>query len=289
MNPVQQMPQEKSSDWNGLAGRNWVEAQALLDQMLKPIEILLADAVHIDVGAHEAARVLDIGCGTGGVTLAAARRLGPGAEIVGVDIAAPMIDAAKQNGAGQSASEHARVDFIQADAQDHAFEAKSFDMVVSRFGVMFFSDFVAAFTNLRRAVRKGGALRFVAWRSAEENPFMTAADRAAAPLLPDAEERAPGAPGQFAFADGQRVQRILDESGWRDIKIEAIDLRCSYPASAMEFLLTRRGAIGRVLPELDTATRAEVITRAKLALEEYVCGDEVRFTAACWMVAARAG
>ena len=154
-------------------------------------------------------RVLDVGCGTGSTTLAVARRLGAKGRCIGIDISEPMIAAAR----ARAEREGTPASFIRADAQTHAFEPASFDMIISRFGVMFFDDSVRAFANLRRAARDDAELRFIAWRSAAENPFMTTAERAAAPLLPNLPARRPDAPGQFAFADRRRVYSILEESG----------------------------------------------------------------------------
>ncbi len=146
--------------WNGRAGRAWVDGQAMLDRMFRPFESMLADAA----AARPAQAVLDVGCGTGATTHAIARRLGPPAHCVGVDISAPMIAAARLR-AGQGE----RTDFLCGDAQTQAFAPGRFDLLVSRFGVMFFDDPVAAFANLRRAARPGAELRLIAWRSADQN------------------------------------------------------------------------------------------------------------------------
>jgi len=205
---------DQAALWNGIAGRAWVDVQEVLDQTLRPFEDLLVEAV-------SGGRVLDVGCGTGTTTLAVARRQGAQGHSLGVDISAPMIAAAQ----ARAAAERSRASFVCADAQTHAFAPASFDAILSRFGVMFFADPVAAFANLRRAGRSGAALRFFAWRSAADNPFMTTAERAAAPLLPAFPPRQPDAPGQFAFADAARVERILAESGWADIEIRPAPLR----------------------------------------------------------------
>lgn len=271
---------EQAMLWNGLAGHAWVEAQAVLDGMFQPFEDLLVDALP----AASTSRVLDVGCGTGSTTLAAARRLGATSTCVGIDISEPMLAAARV----RADREGTPARFIRADAQTHAFTPASFDRIISRFGVMFFDDAVAAFTNLRRAARDGAELRFVAWRSPAENPFMTAAERAAAPLLPKLPARTPDAPGQFAFADRGRVQRILEESGWTGIDIQPIDVACSLAEKDLVLYLSRLGPLGRVLPELDEPTRKRVIATARAAFDPYVHGAEVRLTAACWQVSARA-
>jgi SAM-dependent methyltransferase len=269
----------QKAHWNGRAGRAWVEAQALLDGMFEPFEERLVEAAL----AGPSERVLDVGCGTGATTLAVARRLGAGGRCVGVDLSEPMIAVAR----ARAERENAPASFVCADAQTHAFEPASFDAIVSRFGVMFFDDAVQAFTNLRRAAKSDARLRFVAWRSAAENPFMTTAERAAAPLLPNIPPRRPDAPGQFAFAAQRRVARILEESGWAAIAVRPIDLACGLPERQLLDYLTRLGPLGQALSMADDSTRAQVVETLRAAFAPYVDGAAVRFDAACWMVGAR--
>src|SRR5919109_4996759 len=143
-------------------------------------------------------------------------------------------------------------------------------MIAARFGVMFFDDFVRAFANLRRAATDNAELRFVAWRSAAENPFMTTAERAAAQLLPNIPVRQPDAPGQFAFADRRRVYRILKESGWAEIEIQPIDVSCTFPEKELVGYLTRFGPLGRILPDVDEQTRTQVVETVRAAFDPYV-------------------
>ncbi|WNG29967.1 class I SAM-dependent methyltransferase [Cystobacter fuscus] len=279
-NVARQTDDDQTTLWNGLAGRAWAEEQELLDQMFKPLEDLLVEAVLAGSGRQ----VLDVGCGTGGTTLAVARRLGAEVHCIGIDVSEPMLTAAR----ARAERESTPASFIRANAQNHAFEPASFDMIISRFGVMFFDDFVQAFANLRRAAKDDAELRFVAWRSPSENPFMTTAERAAAPLLPNIPARQPDAPGQFAFADQHRVHRILEESGWAGIDIRPLDVTCTLPEKDLVRYLTRLGPLGRILHEADDQTRTQVIETVRAAFEPYVHGAEVRFTAACWRVGARA-
>lgn len=178
--------------------------------------------------------------------------------------------------------------FVRANAQTHTFEPASLDMIISRFGVMFFDDPVRAFANLRSAATDDGDMRVVAWRTAEDNPFMTTAERAAAPLLSNIPPRQPNAPGQFAFADKRRVAGILEESGWAGVDIQPLDVACSFPEKELVNYFTRLGPLGLILNEADDQTRAQAIELVRPAFDPYVHGAEVRFTAACWMVAARA-
>ena len=260
--------------WNGSAANAWVANQAILDQMFYPFDAMLA------AGLVPGQRVLDVGCGTGATTLTAARQ---GSHCTGVDISAPMIAVARERAreAGLDAT------FVCADAQAHDFAPDIFDAVISRFGVMFFPDPVAAFTNLRRAVHPGAALRLYAWRSPDENPYMTTAERAAAPLV-TLPEVTPGQPGQFAFADSARVREILERGGWGDIDIAPVDVPCTFAASGIVHYIARMGPLGRILPTLDAPLRERVVATVHAAFDPFVRDDAVHFTAACWEVRARA-
>jgi ubiquinone/menaquinone biosynthesis C-methylase UbiE len=279
MNAAQPTYDEQTKHWNATAGCAWVDAQELLDQMFKRLEDLLVDAV------AAGSRVLDVGCGTGGTTLAVARRLGTEGHCVGADVSEPMIAAAR----ARAEREGAPASFIVADVQTHPFERASFDAIISRFGVMFFNDPVQAFANMRRAATDDAALHAIVWRSAAENPFMTTAERAAAALLPNLPDRPADGPGQFAFADPQRVAAILEGAGWSDVDLQAIDVECTLPEKELIGYFTRLGPVGLTLQGEDERTRAQVIEAVRPAFDPFVHGTEVRYTAACWMVSARAG
>ncbi|MFF8012376.1 methyltransferase domain-containing protein [Streptomyces sp. NPDC007929] len=278
MNASHSSGDEQAARWNGPSGHAWVDLQSLLNDMFRPIEELLVDAV----AAEHAASVLDVGCGTGSVTRAIARQVG---HCVGVDISGPMIEEAR----ARAEQEGVPASFVLADAQEYAFEPAAFDAVVSRFGVMFFHDPVRAFANLRSTVKDGAGLRCVVWRGPEENPFMTTAERAAAPVLPELPARRPDQPGQFAFADPERVHRILAESGWAGATLEPVDVVCTLPEKELVTYFTRLGPLGTVLPGADERTRAEIVEVVRPAFDPFVQGADVRFTAACWLVSARAG
>ncbi|MBZ9650254.1 class I SAM-dependent methyltransferase [Sphingobium sp. 3R8] len=271
---------EQAALWNGQAGEAWAAEQDLLDTMFKPLEDRLVEAIWM-VGPKA---LLDVGCGTGATTLAAALLRGDHGSSTGIDVSAPMLGLARS----RAAAEHSPARFILADAQTYPFGAASFDMIVSRFGVMFFADPVAAFQNLRRASRATAQMRLLAWRSAAENPFMTAAENAAAPLLGTVPPRA-GGPGQFAFADPAYVRSVLGRSGWAAVELRPINVTCSFPASELERFFTRLGPLGRVLGDVaDPSQRAAIVERVRTAFEPFLFGGEVRFVAACWMISARA-
>ena len=270
---------EQTALWNGTAGSAWVDEQKSLDRMFEPIEAMLADLV------APGARVLDIGCGTGATTIAAARRTGPEGRATGIDISEPMLALARERAARAGVA----AQFLCADAQTAELQPASHDLLISRFGVMFFGDPVAAFANLLRATRAGGELGLFVFRSIAENPFMTTAERAAAPFLPDLPPRNADAPGQFAFADRDRVSKILGSAGWRDVDIRAVDVSCGFPRAELDRYVTRLGPVGLILQKAPDDLRERVMDSVRTAFEPFVAGGEIRFTAACWRIAARAG
>ncbi len=280
MDVAQPTYDEQTKHWNTTAGCAWVDAQELLDQMFKRLEELLVDTV----GAGSWHRVLDVGCGAGGTTLAVARRLGANGHCTGADVSEPMIAAAR----ARAEQEGTPASFILGDVQTHPFERAIYDAIISRFGVMFFNDPVQAFANMRRAARDDAALQVIVWRSAEENPFMTTAERAAGPLLPNLSARPQNGPGQFAFADPKRVASILEGGGWADVDFQPIDVECTLPEKELVGYFTRLGPVGLALQGADERTRAQVIEAVRPAFEPFVHGTEVRYTAACWTVSARA-
>lgn len=265
--------------WNGTAGQAWIEAQEMMDGMFELFERMLVEPIEVDSGA----RVLDIGCGTGSTTIAAARRVGARGRAIGIDISEPMIAFARDRAsrAGSTAT------FVCADAQTHPFEPATFDRLISRFGVMFFDDPVRAFANLRRAAADDAWLDVAVFRSPAENPFMTAAERAAAPYLPNIPPRVPDAPGQFAFADRQRFASILEQGGWERIEIDPIDVPCVFPAKELDRYMARFGPVGLALQQADEATKAKVVAAVRAGFDPFVHEADVRFTAACWRVRGR--
>ncbi|MEV6236155.1 class I SAM-dependent methyltransferase [Lentzea sp. NPDC051838] len=264
---------EQAKWWNA-AGEGWANAQDIVDLVLRPLEELLAQKA-LERPRH---RVLDVGCGTGAVTRAIAKALGDAPECVGLDISQTMIAGAAREG---------NVRFVVADAQTHTFD-ETFDLVVSRFGVMFFEDPTAAFRNLLRATTPGGELCFITWRTPEENSFMTTAQKAAAPLLPDAPPLDPNGPGPFSLADADNTKKLFEQGGWDGVVIQPVDRVCTMPEKLLVPYLSNLGPIARAIKAADVDERPRIIDDVRGAFDEFVHGDEVRVPAACWQITASA-
>ena len=270
-----------AGDWSGAAGRLWVEIQDISGRMLRPFEnILIAAAEPLT-----SVRVLDVGCGTGFTTDALARRVGRNGVTHGIDISPDMIAAAQE----RAHSAGLPIRFIKADAQTFPFDPNSYDLIVSRFGIMFFDDPQAAFRNIAQAMDQSGRFVGLVWRWAEDNDFMTVAERAAAPLLPELAPRTRDAAGQFGFADPERVIPLFEGAGWRDVNFQAVDAVCTLPADDLSFAAARLGPVGRLLPGLPETLRRNVLDAIMPAFDRFIDGDTVRFDAACWLIEARLG
>ena len=200
--------------WNGETGRNWVTHDALMEAMLHP----LGESVMDTLAPKSGELVLDIGCGCGHTSLSLADRVGTEGSVTGIDISAPMLAVASHLAAERNAI-GAPIQFVEADVQTHAFEPERYDVVFSRFGVMFFEDPVAAFTNIRSAMRASARLGFCCWQPRAVNPFMTVPAMAALELLPAPPEVPPRTPGPFAFEEADYVTEILTQAGFASVSV----------------------------------------------------------------------
>ncbi len=267
--------------WNTSVGHSWAHYQELLDRQIAPLGQAAIRAAVPKLGE----RVLDVGCGCGETTLALAEQVGETGRVTGVDISRPMLDVAERRAAASPQASY--IAFIEADAQTADLGAGGFDLIFSRFGVMFFADPTAAFANLRRLLKPGGRLSFVCWRPYVENRWMSAPAEAVSALLPPSPPTDPLAPGPFAFADPQRISTILSDAGFNLIQIDPHDQNIS--AGDMEAQVTlayRLGPLGsaaRAHPEL--IERLDPLVRA--SLETFRTAEGVQMPAACWIVQAR--
>ena len=279
MKTKQELAAEQAAYWNGPGGKMWLGAYDRIQRGIVGFsEIALKEA-----NARPAERVLDVGCGTGGTTAELARAVGANGHVLGVDIAEPLIGAARAQGLGNAT-------FEVGDATTYPFDARSIDLVFSRFGVMFFGDPVAAFGNIHRAMKPGGRMVFVCWRTAQENPWAAVPMRAAQPFLPPMERPGPEDPGQYSFGDRGRVERILGEAGFSSLAIEPVDLMLNQ-GKDIPTVLERIGDFGPLARAFKDVA-PEQIAKAKDAIAEalkpHATADGVKLAGACWLVRARA-
>lgn len=266
--------------WNGRPGDVWVRESERFDSMLAPFGRRLMAAAGLDLGE----RVLDVGCGNGAVSLEAARAVGSGGHVTGLDLSAPMLDVARRRAEEQGVD----VSFVQGDAQTASFD-QPFDVVLNRFGVMFFDDPVAAFANLADAAVPGGRLCFVCWQEMFANEWIAvpAAAMVAHVGMPELPE--PGAPGPFALADAARTRELLGSAGWSEITIgeheDSMRLG-SDPQDVVDFMLSDE--MGRRLVEGQDPEAVRAGTEAVLeALRPYAKPEGVVLGGASWLVTAR--
>lgn len=271
--------------WNSEAAATWSTRPERYDAMLRELGERALEAAALSPGE----RVLDVGCGAGQLTLQAAAAVGPTGRVLGVDVSADLLAVARNRAADAGL---AQVEGLQADAQDHDFAPSSYDVVISRFGVMFFSDPVAAFTNLRGATVPGGRLAFVCWQPAPLNewvtvPLMAVAGHVDVPVPPP-----PGAPGPFAFGDGERVREILTSAGWTDVALEAVQTTvrpggARTPAEAVSFIA--EDSFGKnVLASAAPPAREAALAALEAAYAARSGPDGVWLDVAVWIVTARA-
>ena len=237
--------------WNGPAGERWAREQEALNLAFVGLTERLFEAAAIRPGE----RVLDVGCGCGTTTLAAAHAVGRAGKVAGVDISAPMLARARERSADAE-----NVAYELADAGTFAFEP-AFDLVMSRFGVMFFLDPRRAFANLRAALAPGGRLVFMCWRPAAENPWARVPYEAATRHVPPEPPSAPDAPGPFSFGNPARVARIVEGAGFTDLRIDPVDGEVVLSTDGVEggvaFAMIA-GPTGRLLREASEEAKARV-------------------------------
>ncbi|WP_374530075.1 class I SAM-dependent methyltransferase [Novosphingobium sp.] len=265
-------------DWQAQVGRTWADNFALTDRSFAGLTQRLLERV----GERAGGAVLDVGCGAGELALAVARQR-PGARVIGVDVSPDLIEAAQARG-----GRHGNAEFVLADAANWRMAGFDPDLVISRHGVMFFDDPVAAFANLRHGALSGASLVFSCFRSPAENQWASSIARLLD--LPPAAD--PYAPGPFAFADADRVKAILDDAGWREIEFEPVDF--AYVAGVGEdpvadalHFFRRIGPAAPALRALEGKARELAEGRIREWLEDHRSGNLVALSAAAWIASAR--
>jgi len=268
---------DQAAFWNGPGGKMWLASYDRIQRSITPF----GNAALAAAAAKPGEKVLDVGCGTGSTTAELAKEVGSEGRVLAVDISEGLIGAARQHHLDNAT-------FEVGDAATYPFETAAFDLVFSRFGVMFFGDPVAAFKNLRRALKPLGRIVFLCWRTPMENPWGLVPMRAATPHLPPFERPGPEDPGQYSFGDRARVERILKQAGFGTPTFRTLDQQIPMGKDIPEVLhnLGTFGPLARLFAE----STPEQIAKAKGAIGEALkphAGPEgVHLAGACWLVSA---
>jgi SAM-dependent methyltransferase len=265
--------------WGGAAGQHWIDFEAGYDRQLEPFGVALLDAAALRPGQ----RVLDVGCGTGTALLAAADLAG---FVLGVDISPRLVARAQRRAAGRS-----NVEVRVADAQTAAFEPM-FDVIISRFGLMFFDDPRAAFANLRGALLPDGRLVAIWWQPLDPNEWMRIPGEALSRVVPLGDLAEPGQPGPFSLGDPADVEAILTDAGWHDLRLDPIEAPVLLSGGSLDDAVgfVRRGSLGRsALLGVSSDVEARALAAVRDALAPFQTPRGVELAGAAWVVHARAG
>ncbi len=270
--------------WNGEAGQKWVRFQERMDQSLRSLGQAAMAAAMPEAGE----RVIDVGCGCGDTSFDLAGRVGPNGRVLGVDVSAPMLSRAKTR-----LGPVANVAFEQGDAQVYPFAPAAHDLVYSRFGVMFFDDPVAAFRNLRAALKPAGRMAFISWRAAGENAWVKLPVSIVGAHVPLPPRAGPDEPGEFAFADDGRVRRILTAAGFADVSIVRTDSPMTLAGGGLDeavaFLL-ELGPTGRAVADAGGGEdlKSRIAADLRDGLRPYLTSAGVTLQTSAWITTARA-
>lgn len=273
--------------WNGDEGQYWVEHRDRHEAMQRRFTPRLLEAANITRDS----RVLDIGCGCGATARAAARQAVDG-DVLGVDLSGPMLSEARRLAREEEVE---GVRFEQADAQTYPFTDGAFDVVLSRFGVMFFADPQVAFSNIARALRAGGRLAFLCWRSLGENEFLTVPFGAIARHVPLPELGGPEDPGPFSLADPDRIRGLLSGAGFAAITIEPVSEPMVMGTDVDDVMAYQLGTpmarsmLAKVTDEATNQKAAAAMEALREALSPHQGPDGIELDGADWLITAERG
>jgi SAM-dependent methyltransferase len=266
--------------WGGAGGQHWIDFEAGYDRQLEPFGVALLDAAAL----RPDQRVLDVGCGTGTALLTGADTAG---FVLGVDISPRLVARAQVRAAGRT-----NVEVRVADAQTATFEP-AFDVIISRFGLMFFDDPRAAFANLRGALLPEGRLVAICWQALDRNDWMRIPGEALSTVVPLGDLAEPDQPGPFSLADPAEVEAILTDAGWHDTRLDPVEapVLLSGGGSLEDAVgFVRRGSLGRsALGGVASDVEATALAAVRDALAPFQTSRGVELAGAAWLVHTHAG
>jgi ubiquinone/menaquinone biosynthesis C-methylase UbiE len=271
--------------WNSAHTRPWADEYEAIDRLFAGLTRVALDHAAPKLGE----RVIDIGCGSGTTVLELAARVGPSGYVLGADVSKLSVAKARERIA--AASVH-QAEIMLCDVSTHIFPANSFDLVFSRFGVMFFADPVATFANIRKAMKSDGRLALAVFRTPQENKWATAALAAVRHLLPPITPPGPEEPGEFSWADAARVHRILETAGFEDISLmphdPAMPLAGGGGAAEAASFTFRVGPVVRAMSDASEQQKKEVRSVLEAFFTSHEGPQGVVLPGAIWVVTARA-
>jgi SAM-dependent methyltransferase len=270
--------------WNGDHGTSWARYADIVDIMFDEITQAVLDAAAISTGD----RVLDLGCGSGGTTLAIAEKVTPIGSVTAIDVSSPMLERAQHRA---DAAGIVNATFVLGDASVYPFVEHSFDAMVSRLGAMFFDDPEYTFRRMVPALDSGGRLALGVWRGPSENLWAMGPVAAAKEFLEMPPRPGPEEPGPFSFADPDRVRSILGVAGLTDIDLAPLDFQVPL-GRTLEEALNFAMEMGPLSAPLSTVT-GDNRQKAIAAITEVLKANQpedgiVRLAGACWIITARA-
>jgi ubiquinone/menaquinone biosynthesis C-methylase UbiE len=271
--------------WNSAQTRAWADEYEVIDRLFAGLTRVALDHAAPKLGE----RVIDIGCGSGTTVLELAARVGPTGYVLGADVSKPSVEKARERIAAAGVQQ---AEITLCDVSTHTFPANSFDLVFSRFGVMFFTDPVAAFANIHKAMKSDGRLAVAVFRTPQENKWATAALAAVRHLLPPITPPGPEDPGQFSWADAARVRRILETAGFQDISLTPHDpempLAGRGGAAEAASFMSRVGPVVRAMSDASEQRRKEVRAALEAFFKIHEGPKGIVLPGAIWVVTARA-
>lgn len=270
--------EDQAAAWDGDEGEQWAARPEFYDSSIRRHHARLLAAARIGSDDH----VLDIGCGNGLTTRDAARAATAGLA-VGVDLSSQMIERAWAFAADEGL---ANASFVQADAQVHPFAPEAFDIVISRFGSMFFADQVAAFTNIKRAMCSGARLVLLSWQALAKNEWLTSFSQAMS-LGQGLPTPPADAPSPFGHADPDRTTQILTDAGFEDVALDDINETMYFGADADDAFATLSELFAWMMQGLEGSDRSTALEKLRATLGAHETADGVAYDSAAWLITAR--
>lgn len=270
--------------WNGNGGKNWVSRETRLESSLKVFGQQAINAGSISPGQ----RILDIGFGCGETAIELAKKVGPQGQVHGVDISVAMVEAAEKKSLDKGI---ANLTFECGDAQTKTFPVDYYDLIFSRFGVMFFDDPIGAFKNIYKSLKPGGRLAFICWAPRDQNawvglPLQVVAKHLSLPPSPGSDE-----PGPFSLSEEPRVSGILDAVGFTNVSVESFQTPFVLGEDVDEALsfLMQLAPSGSAInnAEADEDTRARIAVDMAELLKSHESDKGIAMSAAALLVTAR--